>query len=78
MNLQPSKLLLDLDPRTLAENVFDTVYDPLLIIDGNLKIIRASDSFYKHFRVTAEETIGLQIYNLGNGQWDRLLAIPCG
>ena len=53
-----------------TENVIDTIREPLLAIDEDLRVINASRSFYKFFRVTAEETIGKLIYELGNHQWD--------
>ncbi|MEX2602731.1 MAG: PAS domain S-box protein, partial [Gracilimonas sp.] len=53
-----------------TENVIDTVREPLLAIDKDLRVIKASRSFYNFFMVTAEETIGKLIYELGNHQWD--------
>lgn len=53
-----------------TENVIDTIREPLLAIDKNLRVIKASRSFYKFFKVTAKETIGKLIYELGNHQWD--------
>ncbi|MDP2234824.1 MAG: PAS domain S-box protein [Bacteroidales bacterium] len=54
----------------LAENVIDTIREPLLALSEDLRVIKASRSFYKFFKVTAEETIGKLIYELGNHQWD--------
>jgi PAS domain S-box-containing protein len=54
----------------LTENVIDTVREPLLALSEDLRVIKASRSFYKFFKVTAEETIGKLIYELGNHQWD--------
>ena len=53
-----------------TENVIDTVREPLLAIDKDLRVIKASRSFYNFFKVTAGETIGKLIYELGNHQWD--------
>ena len=53
-----------------TEDVIDTVREPLLAIDKDLRVIKASRSFYKFFKVTAGETIGKLIYELGNHQWD--------
>jgi PAS domain S-box-containing protein len=53
-----------------TENIIDTIREPLLAIDKDLRIIKASRSFYHFFKVTAEETIGKLIYELGNHQWD--------
>jgi PAS domain S-box-containing protein len=54
----------------LTENIVDTVREPLLAIDKSLRVIKASRSFYEFFKVTATETIGKHIYQLGNRQWD--------
>lgn len=56
--------------RELAENIVDTVRDPLIVMDDSLKVISANHAFYKYFKVKEEDTIGQKIYNLGNKQWD--------
>ncbi|MDZ7796973.1 MAG: PAS domain S-box protein [Candidatus Marinimicrobia bacterium] len=53
-----------------TENIIDTIREPLLAIDKDLRVIKASRSFYNFFKVTAGETIGKTIYELGNHQWD--------
>src|SRR5664280_682976 len=53
-----------------AENIIDTVREPLIVLDKNLRVVKASQSFYDFFKVTPAETIGTLIYNLGNNQWD--------
>jgi two-component system CheB/CheR fusion protein len=56
--------------REYAENVIDTVREPLLVLDADLRVERVNHAFYRTFRVTQEETIGKRIYELGNHQWD--------
>lgn len=51
-------------------NVLGSVREPLLVLDTSHKVVGANPSFYKNFCVTAENTEGTLIYNLGNGQWD--------
>lgn len=58
------------DAREYAENIIDTVNDPLLVLDGYLRVTSASCSFYRNFKVTPEETVGQFIYDLGNQQWN--------
>ena len=53
-----------------AETIVDTVREPLLVLDGSLRVLTASRAFYQTFGVSPEETAGQYIYNLGNGQWD--------
>ncbi len=58
------------DTREFAENIVETVREPLLVLDSELKILTANRNFYEVFKVSPEETIGRFIYDLGNRQWD--------
>jgi len=58
------------DAREYAENIVETVRKPLLVLNSDLKILTANQSFYATFEVTPEVTIGNFIYDLGNRQWD--------
>lgn len=58
------------EARVLAESIVDTVHEPLIVMDGSLKVIFASHAFYENFRVAREATIGHPLYELGSGQWD--------
>src|SRR5438874_1015421 len=55
---------------TYAQNIVDTVREPLLILDTTLRVRSANRAFYQTFHVSAEETENRLIYELGNGQWD--------
>jgi PAS domain S-box-containing protein len=52
------------------EDLVETARGPLLLLDGELKVLLVNRSFYKLFKLTSKETIGKLIYELGNGQWD--------
>ncbi|TRW89659.1 chemotaxis protein CheB [Candidatus Methylobacter oryzae] len=54
----------------LAECIIKTVHEPLLVLNNDLIVVTASRSFYQDFQVSAEETVGRPIYELGNGQWN--------
>ena len=56
--------------REYAESIINTVREPLIILDQDLRVVTASRSFYEFFKVKPEETEGQLIYNLGNEQWD--------
>jgi diguanylate cyclase (GGDEF)-like protein/PAS domain S-box-containing protein len=58
------------DAREYAENIVETVLEPLVVLNSDLKILTANHSFYDTFKVSAEATIGNFIYDLGNRQWD--------
>src|SRR6186997_1469812 len=53
-----------------AQNIVDTVREPLLILDATLRVRSANRAFYQTFHVSPDETEGRLIYELGNGQWD--------
>jgi two-component system CheB/CheR fusion protein len=53
-----------------SESIIDTVREPLIALDQNLRVISVSRSFYDVFKVMPEETLGQLIYDLGNKQWD--------
>jgi len=53
-----------------AKSVINTIREPLLVLDQDLRIVNASRSFYHFFKVIHEETVGQLIYDLGNKQWD--------
>jgi two-component system CheB/CheR fusion protein len=56
--------------RMYFERIVDTVREPLLVLDGELRAVSANRSFYRTFRTTAKQTEGELVYELGNGQWD--------
>ena len=58
------------EARDYAEAIVETVREPLVVLDGKLRVITANRSFYKIFHVTKKETEHKLIYRLGNGQWD--------
>lgn len=61
----------DIDPgRALAQAIVDTVREPLLVLDKDLRVIAASRSFYVTFEVNRQDTQGTLLYELGDGQWD--------
>jgi two-component system CheB/CheR fusion protein len=56
--------------RLYAEGIVSTIRDPLIILDKDLRIKRATGGFYQKFNFTEKETEGSYIYELGNHQWD--------
>ena len=53
-----------------SESIINTVREPLIILDQDLRVVSVSRSFYDFFKVNPEETVGQLIYDLGNKQWD--------
>ena len=53
-----------------AAGIVNTVREPLVVLDADLRVVSANSSFYRTFRVIPEQTQGNLIYELGNRQWD--------
>lgn len=53
-----------------AEAIVNTVREPLIVLDQDLRVVSASRSFYRTFKVSPEATEGALLYELGDGQWD--------
>jgi diguanylate cyclase (GGDEF)-like protein/PAS domain S-box-containing protein len=58
------------EAREYAEAIIDTVREPLVVLDDDLRVVSASRAFYGAFKVTRQETVGQCLFNLGNRQWD--------
>jgi chemotaxis protein methyltransferase CheR len=58
------------DAWILAHAIVDTVREPLIVLDQDLRVVAASQSFYARFKVDPEVTLGKPLYELGDGQWD--------
>lgn len=54
----------------IFEGIVETIREPLLVLDRDLRVVTASRSFYEFFKVKPEETVGQFIYDLGDKQWD--------
>jgi two-component sensor histidine kinase len=66
-----SPLLIDLDDaRPLAQAIVDTIRDPLLVLDQDLRVVTANRAFYQAFRMNLQDIHGRPVYGLGEGQWD--------
>jgi two-component system CheB/CheR fusion protein len=50
--------------------IFDTVREPLLVLDDEFQVIRASASFYRVFDESAENVLGRSLFSLGDNLWD--------
>jgi diguanylate cyclase (GGDEF)-like protein len=59
-----------LDALRYAEDILQTVHEPLLVLDSDLRVRSANRSFFDTFRRTPTETIGCHLYELGGREWD--------
>ncbi|MCA1776813.1 MAG: PAS domain-containing protein [Loktanella sp.] len=53
-----------------AQAILMTMHQPLVVLDNRLVVKGANRAFYRTFKVEPDETVGVAIYDLGNGQWD--------
>jgi two-component system, cell cycle sensor histidine kinase PleC len=58
------------ESREYSESVINTIREPLIVLNQDLRVVSASRSFYEFFKVKPKDTIGELIYDLGNKQWD--------
>jgi two-component sensor histidine kinase len=54
---------------SIEEAIVDTVREALVVLDGELRVVVASRSFYRTFKTTPRETEERHFYELGNGAW---------
>jgi two-component sensor histidine kinase len=58
------------DAFALAHAIVDTVREPLVVLDDELRVVAASRSFYLTFKVNRDETQGRLLFELGDSAWD--------
>jgi PAS domain-containing protein len=58
------------DALLYTESIIETVREPLMVLDADLRVVTANRAFYQTFRVSPEEREHRRIYDLGNRQWD--------
>jgi signal transduction histidine kinase len=58
------------EARLYAEAIVDTVRDPLLVLDADLRVVSANRAFYSEFHLAEGDTLGRALYELGNREWD--------
>jgi len=54
----------------LLLDILDTVREPLLVLDPELRVIQANRAFFQTFRLAPKDTIGETLFTLGDGQWN--------
>ncbi|MFA6010669.1 MAG: sigma 54-interacting transcriptional regulator [Desulfobacteraceae bacterium] len=52
------------------ENILGSLREPILMIDSNLKVVKANGPFYRTFNLSPEAAEGVLIYELNNRQWN--------
>jgi chemotaxis protein methyltransferase CheR len=54
----------------LAQAIVDTVRDPLVVLDQDMRVVTASRSFYQTFQLQSGDVRGHFLYEIDGGQWD--------
>ena len=58
------------DACALAQAMVDTVREPLIVLDKDLRVIAASRSFSVKFTASPDNSQGKHLYELGDGEWN--------
>lgn len=53
-----------------TEKIIDTNRETLIVLDENLRVTSASNSFYQTFHLSPGETVGSFFYNIAKSQWN--------
>lgn len=51
------------------KDIIDTVREPFIVLDSDLRVVNANPAFYRTFKVSKKDTEKKLIYHLGNNQW---------
>ncbi|WP_443946977.1 PAS domain-containing protein [Pedobacter sp. AW1-32] len=58
------------DNQEFLSSIISTVRESLIVLDPEFNVVSANPYFLKTFKVSIEETLGKNFYELGNHQWD--------
>ncbi len=61
---------LELSDLSYTERIINTLRDPLIVMDKDLKVMMCTSGFYNKFNVTEKDTEGHYFFELGNQQWN--------
>ncbi|MGQ0483822.1 MAG: sensor histidine kinase [Hyphomicrobiales bacterium] len=69
--LLKSQPVMDIDDgHGLAQAIVDTIREPLLVLDMELRVVTANRAFYQTFGMNRQDVQGRPVYALGDGQWN--------
>ena len=57
----------------LAQAIVDTIREPLLVLDKDLRVVTANRSFCSTFSMKCQDVLGRSFYALGDGHGPRLV-----
>ena len=60
----------ELNDLSYTERIINTLRDPLIVMDKDLKVMMCTSGFYNKFNVIEKDTEGHYFFDLGNQQWN--------
>ncbi|MBT3192672.1 MAG: PAS domain-containing protein [Verrucomicrobia bacterium] len=54
----------------LLQSIFDTLRDPALVLDSDLRVVKANATFCHTFHTDLKRTERHLVYDIGGGEWD--------
>jgi len=67
---QPAHVVTADAARRVAQGIVDTIREPLLVLDRDLRVVAASRAFCATFMFIIEDILGEPLYELGDGEWN--------
>lgn len=58
------------ESRDYLQSIIDTVREPLVILDSDLRVVSVGRAFSELFHLPVEEAVGRQVYELCDRQWN--------
>jgi two-component system, chemotaxis family, CheB/CheR fusion protein len=56
--------------RRYSEAIIETIREPLIVLNKEMRVRSANASFYRYFKTTEQEIEGKLLYDIGAGQWN--------
>lgn len=58
------------ESRLFSESIVESINEPLLVLDSELKIIKTNHSFYTLFNLNPKQTLNRFLNEIGKGEWN--------
>mgnify|MGYP006283569943 FL=1 len=62
--------LATVEAKRFAESITNTVQESLLVLDPEMRVISANQTFYRMFQLAPEQAEDRHLYDVDHGQWD--------
>ncbi|MGH7527992.1 MAG: CheR family methyltransferase, partial [Gemmatimonadales bacterium] len=66
-----TRLALTEEARAYSSAIVETVVEPLVVLDQELRMLTANRAFHRAFGASPEAIRGISLFQLGSGEWDR-------